>query len=152
MRACLQCGTMFEIPARAPKKKYCSKQCREKEIKRRFRTRRPERIRAYKLIWRTNNAEHLKEYERARGLKRKFRMTIEDYDRLLEAQNGACAICEKGCSMGKALAVDHNHTTGKIRQLLCSRCNTVLGMVQESEQLLEASIAYLQKHRGGIAV
>jgi hypothetical protein len=75
------------------------------------------------------------------------------YQEMLREQNGVCAICHKpekhkdGLS-GKAkdLAVDHDHNTGAVRALLCSACNTALGLFCDDPALLDAARAYLHKH------
>ena len=60
------------------------------------------------------------------SLNKRYGITIEEYDALLESQNFGCAICKMPCPTGKRLAVDHDHHTGEIRGLLCYRCNKVL--------------------------
>lgn len=75
---------------------------------------------------------------------RKFKITPEEYDELLKKQNGVCAICS-GRDEKKELAVDHDHTTGKIRGLLCSNCNPGIGFMKDSIELLEKAIAYLKE-------
>ena len=77
---------------------------------------------------------------------RQYGLTIEQYEDMFRSQNGMCAICNGFSLAGRRLAVDHNHNTGKVRQLLCSICNTVLGMVKERPERLEAMIEYLAKH------
>ena len=63
------------------------------------------------------------------------------YNAMWLAQDGKCAICRQVCI--KALAVDHCHKTGKIRGLLCMRCNTALGMFKDDPALLLKAIEYL---------
>jgi len=63
----------------------------------------------------------------AGSLKVRYGLTLEDYDRMLEDQDGKCAICGDIEPSGRRLAVDHDHHTGNIRGLLCLRCNTRLG-------------------------
>jgi len=83
---------------------------------------------------------------REKNLKR-YGITPEDYDRLLEEQQGQCAIC--GTPAGnRRLAVDHHHGTGKVRALLCSDCNTALGLFQESPFRLRQALTYLEHHNG----
>lgn len=91
--------------------------------------------------------------ERKRMLVRKYGITVEQYDELTAAQNGKCAICaEPETSVDgktgslRSLAVDHCHQSGKVRGLLCSRCNTTIGKIEESPQLLRAMFDYLHKH------
>lgn len=86
--------------------------------------------------------------ERMNNLKRMFGMSLEEYDEKLKAQDGVCAICGGLCKSGKRLAVDHNHTTGKIRDLLCGNCNGGLGKFLDNPELLIKAADYLRKHNG----
>ena len=92
-------------------------------------------------------------YNRERHLLRKYAITSVEYDRLLKAQGGVCAICKlppeiahKGNTRSCLLGVDHCHTTGRVRSLLCVRCNNMIGSAKESPDLLRAAIAYLEHH------
>jgi cell division protein FtsI/penicillin-binding protein 2 len=80
-------------------------------------------------------------------LLRKFGILIADYDALLVSQNGVCAICRKTCPSGRRLAVDHCHDTGKVRGLLCTPCNTAIGLVKEDTLRLRALIDYIERHK-----
>lgn len=73
----------------------------------------------------------------------------EDYYVLLGRQGGKCAICgySKRSAKDKRLAVDHDHDTGKLRGLLCGKCNTAIGMLNDSLTLLGAAAIYLAKHK-----
>lgn len=62
-------------------------------------------------------------------LRRLYNMSLEEYDLLWEKQNGTCAICKQINANGRRLSIDHDHSTGEIRGLLCARCNTMLGWV-----------------------
>ena len=84
--------------------------------------------------------------ERACNLKRMFAISIEYWKQKAEAQDYKCAICQKECITGRRLAVDHDHKTGKIRDLLCSNCNQGLGKFQDDPQLLAKAADYLRKH------
>lgn len=75
-----------------------------------------------------------------------FGITIDDYTKLSEQQNGLCAICG-GQDENFALAVDHDKTSGKVRALLCSKCNTGLGLFRESQLILSAAMDYLSKYQ-----
>jgi hypothetical protein len=77
-------------------------------------------------------------------LRDKFGMTISDYNLLLERQNGKCAICDKIPKL--SLVIDHCHETGKIRGLLCQRCNMGLGYFQDNKILLEKATKYIKNH------
>jgi hypothetical protein len=85
------------------------------------------------------------ERQRATRLKAKYSMTIDEYDQMLESQNGRCAICrttEPGGS-GSRFAVDHNHQTGYVRGLLCSNCNRGIGFLKDSPIILSSALSYL---------
>lgn len=70
-------------------------------------------------------------------------ITNEDYSRMLDEQNGVCAICHSPAPERGRLAVDHNHATGKVRGLLCHSCNYGLGCFKDDPVYLEAAAAYL---------
>ena len=81
--------------------------------------------------------------------KRKFGLTLNDYNQMLKSQNNRCAICnskETGSSSHKYLLVDHCHTTEKIRGLLCNYCNVAIGYMKDDIELLKKAIIYLGKH------
>jgi Recombination endonuclease VII len=88
--------------------------------------------------------EKLRAQQRKNDLKKKYNISPEDYDKMFEDQQGHCAICLT--TSAKALHVDHNHETGKIRALLCSHCNVGLGHFKESLNLLDRAKEYLCKH------
>ena len=79
-------------------------------------------------------------------LKKKHGITIEQYDEMIMKQEHRCAICGIHQSeLGKSFDVDHNHTTGKIRGILCNACNQAIGLLDDSVGLLSKAIDYLQK-------
>jgi len=82
---------------------------------------------------------------RETNLMKSFGMTIEEYDKLAEFQQNGCAICRLPCISGRRLAVDHNHETGEIRGLLCVKCNAVLGLINDDENLILKIIDYLKR-------
>jgi hypothetical protein len=71
-------------------------------------------------------------------------MTLTDYQPMYARQNGKCAIC--GVAEGK-LVVDHNHTTGKVRELLCHLCNAMIGCAREDIAILASAAAYLRREQ-----
>lgn len=75
----------------------------------------------------------------------KFGLTPEEYDAILAAQGGVCALCERPPMPGISLHVDHDHGTGEIRGLLCVRCNNALGLFREDPDLLERAARYVTK-------
>jgi hypothetical protein len=80
--------------------------------------------------------------ERERHLIRKYGVTQADYDRMLTEQGGGCAICRK--TQDRAFDVDHDHSTGRVRGLLCTNCNRMVGHAADSPERLEAAAAYLR--------
>lgn len=70
-------------------------------------------------------------------------MTPSDFDLMMEIQNGRCAICKRLPDERKALSVDHDHATERIRGLLCQDCNLGLGFFKDRPDLLEAAARYL---------
>ena len=79
---------------------------------------------------------------RKSALKRKYGLTLEDYQLMWDNQGGVCAICGQP-EIGKLLSVDHNHSTGKIRDLLCDRCNKGIGQAKEDLDIICNMIEYL---------
>lgn len=116
-KTCRHCGNEF-IP-KAPSELYCSETCRKYGV-----------TEAY--------------------YKRVYRINIEQYLDIAEKQKYKCAICGqdnfpmKDCSSG-ALVVDHDHTTGEIRGLLCHNCNRALGLLQDNKSYLQSALNYLKK-------
>lgn len=87
-------------------------------------------------------------------LKCLYDITVEEYDQMFEVQNGVCAICGKpetakhqsGCV--SRLAIDHDHKSGKVRGLLCRRCNFVVGYAKDSKEILLQAALYLERTDG----
>lgn len=83
-------------------------------------------------------------------IQRTYGITAEDYYNMLADQDGKCAVCESEevnssrISSGK-LFIDHCHDTGKVRGLLCSKCNHAIGLLNDDTDLLHKAIAYLNK-------
>lgn len=98
------------------------------------------------------HAEYLREWgarnkdkRRNNSLRFSYGISLDDYNKLFAAQNGKCAICNKHQSREyRALCVDHNHATNKIRGLLCNNCNKNLGILENKTFCLKATI-YLQR-------
>ncbi len=90
-----------------------------------------------------------KEKNREGYYKKRYGVSLEEYNILLQLQNYCCAICnihESKLKHGRNqyLAVDHNHKTGKVRGLLCYKCNSALGFVNDGIQNLKNAIKYLE--------
>lgn len=124
---------------------------------------------AYAVLWRSRNKDRVNEQRRELRKKypERFRkqdrkkyaknpisgklrvhgITKAQYDGLFEKQGGCCAICGIHESLAgiKKLAIDHCHTEGHVRGLLCARCNTGLGQFRDSKDLLAKAIEYLRR-------
>ena len=87
------------------------------------------------------NPEKWRDY----NLRAHYGISAAEYDAMFEAQQGRCAICGK--TSKRNLHTDHNHTTKKIRALLCSPCNTGLGQFKENPDRLRRAIEYLELHK-----
>jgi len=82
-------------------------------------------------------------------LSRKYRLSEDEYNKLLISQDGKCAICKSEDPGGRytVLNVDHDHNTGEVRGLLCLRCNHVLGYVNDDIEILKTAIDYLSTRK-----
>lgn len=154
-RDCKQQKPLSEFPKNRKAKDGCTNQCKPC-------------YREYLKIWYEVNKEEWKKHVRDRYgnlckidgfqrkyiagtrksmLKREYGITPEDYERMLAEQDGVCAICQKtDVVVGRRLAVDHCHKTGKVRGLLCSHCNTAIGRFEDDTDAIQRAIDYLQKH------
>lgn len=129
---------------------------RAKEIQASSRNRNPDAARERARTWHRDNRDRHLAYmaERRRTqphkivsskLKSAFGIDLNDYVELLKKQDGACAICGKTPNEnGKRLAVDHCHSTGTVRGLLCSTCNQGIGLFKDNPSLLKSAISYIE--------
>lgn len=108
----------------------------------RWRVENPERYSATQAAFRASGGKA--RADRKSHLKRKFGMTPEQYDEMLLAQGGGCGICRRSPRPDISLHVDHDHETGRIRGLLCFRCNNSLGDLEDDPALLWAALRYLE--------
>jgi len=99
--------------------------------------------------WMRLNPDKKKAHERRKHL-RKYNLTIEGYNKISKNQNGLCAICGKEEKVNRrgstCLSIDHDHKTGEVRGLLCSRCNVALGLMNEDIKILKKAIIYLERN------
>jgi hypothetical protein len=101
----------------------------------------------YQREWHRRNPERSKSF----NLMRKYGIDYAEYERMLDAQNGVCAICNRAETARdsanpltvKRLAVDHCHTTKKVRGLLCASCNTSIHMIERDPAIIERVVKYL---------
>ncbi len=145
IKKCTICNKNKTIKAFSKDKKYkdgllySCKQC-TKEYRDNYKKLKPEKfkysndkyIKSKDIIW-TNQLTY------------RYGIKLEEYNRLLEKQGGVCAICKKQCSTKTRLSIDHDHITGKVRGLLCRRCNAGLGAFSDKIEELKLAIKYLME-------
>lgn len=132
-RTCQNCDREYELGIDSTLHKYCSIPCRQKWHYRR---------------WRSNGGRRDKRKQQDYWLRSKYGITADQRDEMLVAQGGCCAICNTSEPSGYNWHVDHNHETGEVRGLLCSKCNQGIGLFDESTVNLESAIDYLRRHNG----
>ena len=76
----------------------------------------------------------------------RYNMSLEELDELWSKQNGRCAICN-GTLDTKKYCIDHDHSSGKVRGLLCSSCNTAIGLLKDSPEIICNAMRYLKNER-----
>jgi len=142
---------------REAKRRYCARYPeKSRAARRRNAKRHPEKNRDYRRRWRLADPARTSMYDRTKTLK-KYGLTPEQYDAMNEAQGGLCAIChapETRTTIDKVsqervvscLAVDHDHDTGANRDLLCLRCNNLLGLLESEPEIVATMSAYLAHH------
>jgi hypothetical protein len=90
---------------------------------------------------------------RNRYYKKTYGITLEQFEDIFKAQDCKCAICFCPLDIDEESSkahLDHNHATGKIRQILCVRCNKGIGYLQEDTEILESAINYINFHKEGL--
>jgi len=154
---CRKCKSKYDKEfKRKNRKKIAKKAKKYYEIKK-------EKILKNAQKYRDEHREENKEYQRQlrrndpnytkkQHLKYSFGLSLKEFKKLLKKQNNLCAICGKKETLKLhsktcLLAVDHDHKTNKIRGLLCSRCNLMLGSVKDSIKLLKKAIKYLKRNQ-----
>lgn len=159
MRRCKKCGE-FKPPEHfyrdkggrdglRPECKACTS-ARRKEWYAANREREIERVRQWQQANHERYVAKQAEYrarserdDRPGHLRRKFGMTVEDYDRMCAEQGGVCAICGRRPREGTHLHVDHDHETGRVRGLLCFSCNVAVGQLQHDPTRIVRAADYL---------
>ncbi len=97
--------------------------------------------------WGKENPERRKLMGQRSNYKR-YGITPEQVEEMRQRQNRKCAICLGEEEDTRSFHLDHNHSTLKIRDLLCGSCNRALGLVREDIKILKNMITYLEKHKG----
>lgn len=131
-RTCDNCGA--SVAHMRSDARWCSKPCANAGVKR-------ERIARGVPEWRADASSTF------RYRLRKYGLVPEDFDRMVEEQDGKCAICMREFDLSgptrKDVVVDHDHTTGEVRGLLCQHCNVGIGMLGDDADRIMSAAAYL---------
>lgn len=147
-------------PERANKinlKSYLKNKVKAQATQRKWREKNKERIAAANKIYAEKNREKLLAYQKQyrkknhtvlheKSVVRKYKVSSEEYQAILKLQKGLCAICGNPPEGKKTkLCVDHNHDSGKVRGLLCSKCNLAIGLFEDDITTLRLALNYLKK-------
>lgn len=107
-----------------------------------------ERVRLRNLEYRKKNREKYRAAHRARQIRGRYGIEAEEFDRLMIEQQGLCKICHVQMVIGgldhDSVCIDHDHETGRVRGLLCHRCNLGLGGFRDKMALVQAALDYLK--------
>ena len=95
---------------------------------------------------RYSKSAKFRESKRSESLRKLYGITIDDYEEMFKRQGGVCAICRQPETGNIRMAVDHCHASGKVRGLLCKNCNTALGNLKDSIEILTNAITYLHEN------
>ena len=112
----------------------------------RYRNKNREKIKERLRLFVLNNPDKIKLHRLKCSLKKRYKLTLDQYNEMYRKQESKCGICGIDESkITKKLNIDHNHKTGKARELLCQKCNVALSYFEnfDSKPFLE----YLNKHR-----
>ena len=93
-------------------------------------------------------AYHMQPSRRDLRLRKVYGITLEFFNQMFDSQEGKCAICGKSLERIRGVHIDHDHSTGIVRALLCGPCNTGLGMFKDNPQILRQAIEYLEQKSG----
>jgi len=165
-KICSKCRVEKPLSEFYPHKKHslgvssACKECTRRYAKESYYARPNKKISGYKYRKSLRGAETRKRYVQTAEykfnrwrywIKSEYNLTPEQYDKLLQAQGDACQICgkpETACNQYglMRLAIDHDHTTGKIRGLLCQKCNQAIGLTGENVEILKQIIKYLGQY------
>jgi len=133
-RSCLKPKAAAEFRGQRPDCREC-----EREACRRYGAENRQKRNARLSKWRRENPEKASAADRRKALKRNYGLTENDVEAIRVAQGGLCAICGEA----KALVIDHSHENGDVRGLLCTRCNTGIGWIEQRPDFINLVCAYL---------
>lgn len=123
-----------------------------------------EKLREWQRQWQATHADSLRAYrqkyhakrlaadlaavreeQRTAWLQRRYGLTISQFDAMVVAQDGRCAICGDTPADGRSLHIDHDHTSNRVRGLLCGHCNRAIGLFRDNPTVMASAVIYLRK-------
>lgn len=154
---CKSCRTEYNLANKERRDAWYAKNRESRLLKsKEYRDKNKEAAAAYKAQWYLDNKEMLDERSRQRyrntdkdvlrdkELQKHYGITLEQRNNILESQGGVCAICSAEDDLtGKEFSIDHCHVTGVIRGILCSLCNTGIGMLGDNAKSVKKALDYL---------
>jgi Recombination endonuclease VII len=121
------------------------KECRAKRSKEIWANPKERKVARERTVnWLKSQSGKYKVFER--NLIREYGIDLEDWARMMNAQNRKCACCEGALQLDRTTHVDHCHNSGDVRALLCQWCNSVLGYAKDDVSLLQKAVNYLKRH------
>lgn len=154
---CKPCRTAYNLEKKAYRDKwYLENRERLSILNKNYVEKNKDKIQAYKAQWHLENKERMNEKSRQnylnsdrdiwrdKELQKHYGITLAERNQILDSQGGGCAICgAKDDVTGKELSVDHCHETGIVRGILCSLCNTGIGMLGDDSSSVQKALDYL---------
>lgn len=146
-RYCRECANALQVKRHAENPDHA-------RVAKAWRLSNPQRVQATKREWNLKNRDKIAAQKRAKYAhdparfktamrKNMYGLLPGQYEQMLAAQGGVCAVCKEVCRTGRGLSVDHNHATKKIRGLLCHSCNCALGLAKDRSGILRALADYV---------
>lgn len=147
-KKCSKCGEKFPntltyFYAHNQKKDGLRPDCKNCCLKnqQKYRKNNSNKIRKQQQEYYKNHSDNFKNNR----LRYKYNLTLKQHKQMYFEQNGCCVICGQPVPYDE-ISTDHNHTTNKVRDLLCHRCNILVGIIENNFILINPTIKYLKKH------
>ena len=157
-KQCTKCGKWFPNTEEHFYKLKCVCKICLKEQRKIYRDNNKEKIKQYEKMYTIKNKEkqrkkdklyyaNNKEKERERKFKQKYNLSLDEYNAMLKNQDNKCLICGNELKDKQKIHIDHCHKTGKVRGILCARCNTRLELVENHPEIIQSMFTYLELHK-----
>lgn len=142
IKVCIGCGKNFKFyDSYAVGARYCSTTCRNKSEKEQARE-----IYRKRFPTAADRTEAYKRTAKNKQMHARYGITLDDFENQLKEQNYTCVMCKTEITGTRQAHMDHCHTTGKIRQILCRNCNYGLGFFRDNIEVMQAGIEYIKRH------